>query len=236
MAIQKNELYEKCKARQLPLKHVCEIGVNMPEKSNILDFIRKDKLKATLVEPDPQSIAAIRRFFTADDNITLFPFAIYDHNGTLELAQRGESTFATSLPFSPAMVNDRYSIKKEDTFQVECKRFDELDDGTIDLLSIDTEGCEWYAIKYLKSRPAIISLETHGKEYSNPYLTEIIGWMKQNDYHRWFITKTDSVFYKGGALVPDEDDVQQLKAMDRYIRFRKFRKKMVNGLKFRKSK
>lgn len=230
----KNELYEKCKARQIPLKHVCEIGVNAPEKSNILDFIQKDKLRTTLVEPDQKSISDIRRFFAGADNVTLFPYAIYDYNGVLELAQRGESTFATALPFSPAVVNDRYTVKKEDTFQVECRRFDDLDDGSIDLLSIDTEGCEWYALKYLKSRPLIISLETHGKEYSNPYLNEILGWMGQNGYKRWFITKSDSVFYHDGVFVPDKAEERQLRSMDRYIRFRKFRKKLVNSLKFGK--
>lgn len=228
----KNELYGKCKARQIQLKHVCEIGVNTPEKSNILDFIRKDKIRATLIEPDQKCATAIRSFFAEDVNVTLFPYAIYDYNGMLELAQRGESTFATSLPFSPAVVNDRYTVKKEDTFQVECRRFDDLDDGSIDLLSIDTEGCEWYALKYLKSRPQIISLETHGKEYSNPYLKEILGWMEQNGYKRWFITKSDSVFYKDGVLVPDAEDQSQLSSMDRYIRFRKFRKKLFNTLKF----
>ncbi|HEY6902088.1 MAG TPA: FkbM family methyltransferase [Puia sp.] len=234
MATQKNELYEKCKAKQIPLKHVCEIGVNAPGKSNILDFIRKDKIRATLIEPDEHSIAAIRQFFDGYTNVTLFPYAIYDYNGVLELAQRGESTFATALPFSPAMVNDRYKVQKEDTFQVVCRRFDDLDDGTIDLLSIDTEGCEWYALKYLKSRPLVISLETHGKEYSNPYLNEILDWMHRNGYKRWFITKSDSVYYKDGVFVPDTADERNLRSMDRYIRFRKFRKQLVNRLKFGK--
>src|SRR5260221_3545365 len=236
IVMHKNELYEKCKARQIQLRHVCEIGVNMPEKSNILDFIRKDKIRATLIEPDQKCITAIRNFFADDNNVTLFPYAIYDYNGVLELAQRGESTFATALPFSPAVVNDHYTVKKEDTFQVECRRFDDLDDGSIDLLSIDTEGCEWYALKYLKSRRRVITLETHGKEYSNPYLSEILGWMGHNGYKRWFITKSDSVFYKDGVFVPDAEDRRQLRSMDRYIRFRKFRKKLVNTFKFGRRK
>jgi hypothetical protein len=43
------------------------------------------------------------------------------------------------------------------------------------LLSVDTEGCEWYALKNLKSRPKVISLETHGKYYTNAYIKEILN-------------------------------------------------------------
>ncbi len=82
------------------------------------------------------------------------------------------------FPYSPAQVNDDYQIRKEDRFQVGCVRFDEIDDGSIDLLSVDTEGSEWYVLKYLKSRPLVISVETHGKSYLNPFFGEISAWME----------------------------------------------------------
>lgn len=219
-----NELYSRSIHKKIPVSHVCEVGVYTPERSNILEFITRDKVRATLVEPDPQRIEAIKKFFAGFPDIRLFPYAIYDYNGTLELAQRGESTFATALPFSPAVINDRYQVREEDTFRVECKRFDEMDDGAIDLLHIDTEGCEWFVLKYLKSRPAIISLETHGKTYSNPYLPEILSWMGENNYKRWYISKSDSVYYRQGAFSITFGEKLQLKLMDAYIRFRKFRK------------
>jgi FkbM family methyltransferase len=227
----KNELHQKCAEKKISPGHVCEVGVFTPERSNILEFITKDKIRATLVEPDPQRIAAIKKFFAPYPAVTLYPFAVYDYNGTLELAQAGESTFATALPFSPAVINDQYKVKKEDTFSVECKRFDEMDDGTIGLLSIDTEGCEWYVLKYLKSRPLVISLETHGKSYSNPYLSEIRGWMDRNGYKRWFINKSDSIFYKEGAFPMSAGERMKLRSMDAYIRFRKFRKGLFRSRK-----
>lgn len=213
------------------VSHVCEIGVFSPERSNVLDFITKDRARATLVEPDPGRVAAIMKYFADYQGVRLFPFAIYDYNGTLELAQRGESTFATALPFSPAVINDSYRVRKEDTFSVACKRFDEIDDGTIDLLHIDTEGCEWFALKYLKSRPGVISLETHGKAYSNPYLAEIAGWMEDNDYRRWYINKSDSVYYKQGVFRMTAWEKTRLKLMDAYIGFRKFRKALWRKLR-----
>lgn len=215
------------------VSHVCEIGVFSPERSNVLDFITKERTRATLVEPDPERIVAIKKFFAAYPAIQLFPYAIYDYTGTLELAQRGESTFATALPFSPAVVNDSYQVRKEDTFSVACKRFDEIDDGTIDLLHIDTEGCEWFVLKYLKSRPGIISLETHGKSYSNPFLPEISDWMAENNYKRWYISKSDSVYYKQGIFEVTGWEMIKLRLMDAYIKFRKLRKNM--GKKLRSS-
>jgi FkbM family methyltransferase len=223
-------LYQKCAEKGLTIRHVCEVGVYTPERSNVLEFITRDKLRATLVEPDPQRIAAIKKYFAAYPGVTLIPYAVYDHNGTLELAQRGESTFATALPFSPAVINDQYQVKKEDTFSVPCKRFDEMDDGSIDLLHIDTEGCEWYVLKYLKSRPLVISLETHGKSYSNPYLKEILDWMERNGYQRWCVGRSDSIFRRDGAFEITAAEKRRLFRMGLYLRFRKFRK----GL-FRKS-
>jgi FkbM family methyltransferase len=107
--------------------------------------------------------------FREYNNVELLPYAVYDRHGVLELVQRSASTFVSTLPYSPAQINDNYHIQKEDEFTVECRKFDELDDGSIDLLSVDTEGSEWYVVKNLVSRPLIISVETHGKSYLNPF-------------------------------------------------------------------
>ncbi len=155
----------------------------------------------------------------------MLPFAAYDHHGVLELVQRNASTFVSTLPYSPAQINDNYHIQQEDTFTVECRKFDELDDGTIDLLSIDTEGSEWYVLKYLKSRPLVISVETHGKSYLNPFFREITDWMNTNGYERWWLDKTDTVYYKKGAFTVSFFEKLRLAAMDGYVRFRRARKK-----------
>jgi len=124
------ELYKKCSAKKITLRHICEVGVFLPEMSNILDFIVKDRLRTTLVEPDLRSIAAIRDYFRDYNNVTLLPYAVYDRHGVLELVQRSASTFVSTLPYSPAQINDDYQIREEDRFTVECRTFNELDDGT----------------------------------------------------------------------------------------------------------
>jgi len=37
-------------------------------------------------------------------------------------------------------------------------------------------------LKHLVSRPKVISIETHGKYYLNPFLTEITQWMEREGY------------------------------------------------------
>ena len=228
------ELYKKCSAKKIALRHICEVGVYMPSMSNILDFIVREKLRTTLVEPDPKSITAIRTYFREYANVTLLPYAVYDHHGVLELVQRNASTFVSTLPYSPAQVNDEYQIRTEDTFSVECRTFDELDDGSIDLLSVDTEGSEWYVLKTMVSRPAVISVEMHGKSYLNPYYREISGWMTENGYERWYMNRTDIVYYKKGAITVSGGEKFTLALMDMYVKLRRARKRGERLLKGRK--
>ena len=128
------------------------------------------------------------------------PFAIHEKSGTLEFYRAAASTFAHDLPSSPALANDNFNRETADTFTVESRRFDEVDDGTIDLLSIDTEGCEWYVLKFMASRPKIISVETGTKRYVNPFLSEIRQWMILNEYCVWYRHRSDTVFALKSAL------------------------------------
>ncbi|HQT91915.1 MAG TPA: FkbM family methyltransferase [Candidatus Kryptobacter bacterium] len=193
-------IYRKCLSRQIETKHACEVGVYLPQTSNIIDFIH-DGVRSTLVEPDPRSLRAIQEYFGETKNITVFSVAVFDHDGTVELVQRNASTFVSSLPSSPAVVNDRYEVAEGDKFSVECRTFDKIDDGTIDLLSVDIEGSEWYVIKHMRSRPKVVSLETHGKKYVNPFIDEINRWMAGNGYSIWYKDNTDTVFARGDTVM-----------------------------------
>jgi Methyltransferase FkbM domain len=112
----------------------------------------------------------------------------------------------TQLNASPAIVNDKYKVNEENTFAVPCRKFSEIDDGTIDLISIDIEGSEWYVIKHMVSRPNVISIETHGKYYTNPFIKEIESWMNQENYTIWYKDLSDTVFIKNSFLQPDFSD------------------------------
>lgn len=190
-------LYSKCIQKGFSPNHVCEVGVYLPETSNILGFI-KDGVKTTLVEPLPECINAINRTFGNLNNVNLYPVAVSDTSGDLKLFLAESSSFAANLGSSPALKNDKYSTSEGETISVKSVTFDMVDDGTIDLISIDTEGSEWFVLKHMVSRPSVISVELKSKRYVNPFLNEIQNWMKTNSYEVWYTEKSDTVFMKNG--------------------------------------
>lgn len=200
-------LYRKLRERKFYPQHVCEVGVYLPETSNILGFIN-DGVRATLVEADPVTVEQINAYFKGK-NITVFPYAVWDRNGSINLSKAAASTFVSELQSSPAIENDKYTVKAEDTFEVPCKMFSELDDGTIDLLSIDIEGSEWYVLKHLKSRPKVLSVETHGKYYTNPFMQEIDRWTTANGYAVWYKDGSDTVYVLQDLFAPSLADKLQ---------------------------
>jgi FkbM family methyltransferase len=189
------KLYNKCKSKGLNIKHAAEVGVYLPETSNILKFI-EDGINATLVEADPDYVLKIKEYFRSFGQVRIYPFAVWDKSGFITLNKASSSSFVDGLSASPAIVNDKYISDSENKITVEAKIFSEIDDGTIDLLSVDIEGGEWFVIKHLISKPDVISIETHWKNYTNPYLKEINEWMNKNGYKIWYIDKSDTVYFK----------------------------------------
>ena len=192
-------LFLKLKKKKLQFKHVAEVGVYLPENSNISAFAREG-IKSTFVEPDPSSLKITKEYFKDMDNVIIHPVAIFDTSGKVELVQRKASTYLKSLDASPAIINDEYVTNESDTFIVDAVTFNEIDDGNIDLLSIDIEGGEWFVIKHMISRPAVLSIETHGAMYMNPYIDEIRTWMSDNGYIVWYMDSSDTVFIKSGLF------------------------------------
>ena len=192
-------LFLKLKKKNLQFKHVAEVGVYLPENSNISAFA-KEGIKATFIEPDPNSIEITKKYFKGMNNVTIHPIAIFDKSGSVELVQRKASTYLKMLNASPAIINDEYITNEKDIFTVDAVTFDEIDDGSIDLLSIDIEGGEWFVIKHMVSRPLILSIETHGAMYTNPYLDEIKKWMIENNYIIWYMDSSDTVYVKAGLF------------------------------------
>lgn len=219
------KIFRKCHQKSFSPQHIVEVGVYLPETSNIIDFI-KQGIRTTLVEPDPNTVEKIQSFFKDFNNITLHPVAVFDHQGTLTLVKREASTFASELSASPALINDKYTVQNEDKFDVPCVTFDQIDDGSIDLLSVDIEGSEWYVIKFMKSRPKVLSIETHGKLYVNPFLKEILNWIKEENYQIWYKDRSDTIFVKNGTFKISPEEKIALVWKSFLINFRRFRKKM----------
>ena len=230
MTYSEKRIFKKLQKKGFKAAHAAEVGVWHPETSNIYDYIKLG-VRCTLVEPDPQSIERIRTHFSKQKNITLYPVALYDFSGKIELSQRAASTFVSVLTASPALINDGYQVNADDLFEAEVTTFDKIDDGTIDLLSIDIEGSEWFVIKHMLSRPAVISLETHGAIYVNPHLNQIQEWMKRNGYALWYKDNSDTIFVKPDKIKIDWKDKTNLLFTTIHLAIRRTRKQLKRFLK-----
>jgi len=221
---QNKALYIKVKEKNLSINKVCEVGVYLPETSNIIDFILNG-VETILVEPYPPAIDAIKEYFKDNnENITLHKVAIYDREGELELSNAEASTFVSELPSSPALVNDKYIPGNSKKIKVKCIKFSSIDDGDIDLLSVDTEGSEWYVLQTMKSKPLVLSIETHGKFYVNPFMNEIKEWTETNDYKIWYKDMSDTVYIR--------KDIAKLSLTERlYLTYINFRIKLRRAKK-----
>ena len=192
-------LRAQCLKKKLAFSHVMEVGVYYPETSNILGFI-DDGIRASLVEPDPLCLEKIRKYFVDKRNVKVIPWAVWEKEEDIEMFRANASTFIGSIAGSPAVVNDGYAYDEKDRFVAHGKPFGRVDDGTIDLLSVDIEGAEWLVVKNMTSRPKVIALEMQAGTYVNPKADQIRNWMKDNGYSAWFLDDTDCVYIKKGAV------------------------------------
>ena len=220
------KLYKKLLHKNIQFNHICEVGVFLPEYSNILDFIKKG-IRTTLVEADPVVADKIRTYFR-DYPVTVHAVAIFDHEGTVELSRIDQSTFISSVTSSPAIVNDKYRQNPVDSFIAECRRFSTIDTGDIDLISIDIEGCEWYVIQSMISRPKVISVETHSKAYINPNIRLIDQWMKENSYVAWYKDLSDTVYIKSSLFQPSLADKLETYYSNGRVQWKKLKQAVKN--------
>lgn len=149
--------------------------------------------------------------FGALPHVSLHHVAIYATKGEIDMYECNASSFVGGVT-SPIKVNNGYV--EDDTTdgikaiikgfpyvgaahtKVRSTTIDEFDNGQIDILAVDTEGCEYYALETLVSRPKLICLETHGQAYVNPMLKEIVSWMTVNGYGVAGQTESDTLFIK----------------------------------------
>ncbi|MFW2332027.1 MAG: FkbM family methyltransferase [Nitrospinota bacterium] len=225
-----SKLYEAVIKRGFNLQYVVEVGVWHPESSNIYRFI-EDGLKTALVEPDPKSIELIKAKWGDYKNVRLYEVAIADFEGEIQLCQKGSSTFASSLTNSPALANDNCNIQELEKFMARSVKFSSIDDGNIDLISIDTEGSEWFVIKDMVSRPTIISIETHGELYINPYINQLKEWLDNQNYTLWFKDKSDSIYVLKDEIYLTFSDKMHLLFTDILLVTRRARKRAIKNLK-----
>ena len=160
------------------MKHIVEIGCT--DKMSLHEFARNAS-RVQIIEPMPKHITKIQNTYKDFPQVEIHPFAIWKEACVLKMYDIGVISYADGLN-SPAITEFNYAPQQKDELQIEAKTFDEFDDGTIDMIDIDTEGAEWYVLQKMISHPRIIVLETSWGNYTNPFLQEIEKWMGDNNY------------------------------------------------------
>jgi FkbM family methyltransferase len=183
----------------IAVRRAAEIGVFSYGDSAIRGFCEAG-VACDLYEAVPRFCDHIEIDIREKQNVRLFRFAVSNRNGTLDLYLAGlvgGSTFAAGQVTSPALVIDRFVPDDARRLTVPVRDFSEVDDGGYDVVSIDIEGGEWLVLQRMQSRPAVLAVETHFRAYVNPHLPEIIEWCRTNGYRVWYLTKSDTVFFRG---------------------------------------
>lgn len=168
-----------------------EIGPGHPTMVRLGEFIKKGN-EVLLVEANPRFAQLLQTAYPATK---ILHAAITENAGPVKVYEQEASSFVQGI-ISPAKVNDGYTENDKDAYEVRGITMDMIDPGTIDVLLADVEGSEWFCLKHLKSRPAVIILELFGWQYVNPYIREIEEWVRVNGYTYKDRDQTDALFIK----------------------------------------
>jgi len=114
------ELFKRIQKANISIQHACEVGVYLPESSNILEFIQGG-VRGTLVEANPEMVEKIHSYFAEYPQLLVHPYAIWDSEGTITLARAESSTFVAALGSSPALKNDNYRFAEQNSITVESR-------------------------------------------------------------------------------------------------------------------
>lgn len=161
---------------------IFEIGVGEYSQCRTLPYVNTNN-ECWLFEPNPISFNQIQENLSQYPNFRLFNYAIGSENkkSYLYLAKGSSFIEGAESPEKKVYPNAEDLLKKH---EIEIKNIQEFDDGSIDILLLDTEGTEFDIIKNLISRPKQIAVEMYsfGVKYKNPYFNKIIDWMSKNNY------------------------------------------------------
>lgn len=202
-------------------QHAVECGTAHTTTSLLRDYV-KIGVRCDFFEPNPRLFYTLFHGFDLGDfiktwpvvsryphefegwghlpNVRLYNVALGDFSGYVRMFENNASSYIQGV-VSPAQINDKFEELLARSYLVRVEPFSRYDDGTIDLLVVDTEGSEWFVVKHLKSRPTVICLETHGGNYRNPYLPQIEEWMHGNGYTPLLSTESDTMWGRNDKIV-----------------------------------
>lgn len=177
-------------------RHVCEIAAGSASKCFAAAFIGEAE-RITLVEPQPALFSTLVINYRLSPGVELHNVAVMDAPGTVEVCCHPAGSTDGYVYGEDAPCHSR-NVKYTDRVQVESVRMTAIDPGTIDLLWLDSEGCEWYALRHMVSRPRMIRVEMEDTDhgYRNRFLLEIEDWLADEGYEKVGIQDADWVYVR----------------------------------------
>jgi FkbM family methyltransferase len=161
---------------------IFEVGVGEFNQCRTLNYVNTD-IECWLFEPNPYSFKDINANLLQYSNFKLFNFALGSENkeSYLYIARGSSFLEGAQSPEKTANILAEEQLEKE---KIQIRNIKDFDDGSIDILLLDTEGSEFDIIKNLISRPKqiIVEMYSFGVKYKNPYFDEIMDWMSKNNY------------------------------------------------------
>lgn len=167
------------------------VKIGCREVSSFHNFLTENH-RLDILEPIPRNIENIKRVYGGWSNVTIHPVAVWKYSGKIRMYNLGILSYVEGVE-SPATSGFGYIPKESDLIEVDAITFDQFDDGTIDMLDLDMEGSEWFAIQKMISRPRVIVIETGNHDHPN--MIEINSWMQENSYAE-FGHQDGNSFYK----------------------------------------
>jgi len=170
-------------------RRVAEVGVNEPDKCSLLPFIHEG-VPTLLVEPLPWCVKNLRSAFEGKP-VEVIEGVAGDKEGSVSLYDRGEGSWIEDVPKGAAPDEHKaHSGMQREIFNpnyvrtVQSYKWSALDSGDIDVLCVDTEGAEWFVVREMISRPALVRCEMHFTHsgWQNPYTSQICQKMVDMGY------------------------------------------------------
>lgn len=188
-----------CRALFPARRNAWELGVG-PNVS--LRFRPENGWKVNCVDGRLDYVQKVRRHYKQFEggkhfkNIKAHNFALVDDPQLTEVKfmKAGAGSYVEGV-HTPAEINRPIEGERESVTSPACT-FDKLDPGNIDVLMIDLHGCEYFALKHMKSRPVMIMIEMRANKFKNAHTKQIKKWFKKNGYARFIRGHIDDYYIR----------------------------------------
>ncbi|MFZ5494890.1 MAG: FkbM family methyltransferase [Verrucomicrobiota bacterium] len=209
------------------LRTMLEIGsLHGLDALEVLKTYRLDRV--ITIECNPECIEICRKNFAAHPNVTLVPVAAWHEDGTIPFYRVTESVDWNGKPThnigasSCFETNGTWPFEKytQERIEVPARRLDGVLDGlgapVIDLICMDAQGAELYALqglgKYLDGVQAIITeLEIKPMYHGQTLFDDVCRFLQRHGFrlaaqNRWAKTAGDFLFLREGVPAGSEPD------------------------------